>query len=85
MVAPLAIGWRYFLPLLFWGVHVGIDELQKATLEQSAVIESAVLIGACSGVFYVQYSRWAALTPGGSLAGYMAHIRSRANAVLHLD
>lgn len=82
VVAPLAVGWRYLLPLLFWSVHVGIDELQKATLSQSAAIESAVLVGACSGIFAVQYRRWAALTPDGDLGGYLSHIRRRANAAL---
>lgn len=83
VVAPLAAGWRFMLPLLFWGLHVGTDELQNATLSQSAVIESAVLAGACSGIFFVQYRKWAALTPGGGLPEYLSHIKRKANAALH--
>lgn len=84
LVAPLAVGWRYLVPLLFWAVHVGVDELQNATLSQSALIESVVLAGACSGIFIVQYRRWAALTPDAGLPEYLAHLRSRVNAALRI-
>jgi len=83
VVAPLSVGWNFLLPLLFWGAHVGLDELQGATLDHSAAIESALLVSACAGVFAVKYHRWTALTPDGGLSGYLSHIRARANAVLH--
>ena len=84
VVAPLSIGWRYLLPLLFWGVHVGIDELQSATLEHTTAIESVLFVSACVGIFAVKYRRWIALTPDGDLSGYMSHLKGRADAALNL-
>ncbi|MBN1677645.1 MAG: hypothetical protein JW880_03825 [Candidatus Thermoplasmatota archaeon] len=71
-------------PLLFWGVHVGIDEFQSATLSHSAVIESVVFTAVCSGIFLVQYRRWVALTPESNVAGYLSHLWERANVALRL-
>lgn len=58
VVAPLSIGWRYFVPLVFWGAHVSLDKLQNATLDYSAPIESALLALVCFGILYVWYGRW---------------------------
>jgi len=82
VVAPLAIGWRYMLPLLFWGVHVGMDELQMATLEHSAVIESTLLAAVCSGILALQYRRWVALSPGSGFTDYLDHLWARTRSVL---
>ncbi len=84
VVAPLSLGWRYMLPLLFWGVHVGIDEFQSATLGYSAVVESVFFTVVCSGIFLVQYHRWVALTPDSNVVGYLSHLWERANVALHL-
>jgi hypothetical protein len=61
-VVPLAIGWRYMVPVIFWGTHVAADELQMATLGQSALVESVIIIAVCAGILYVAYSRWSALS-----------------------
>jgi len=84
VVAPLSIGWRYLLPLLFWGVHVGIDEFQSATLEHTTAIESVLFVSTCLGIFAIKYRRWIALTPDGDLSGYLSHLKGRADAALHL-
>ncbi len=74
IVFPLAIGWRYLIPFLFWGSHLAIDEFQLATLEYSAIIESAVLVGVVGGIVYVTYSRWGALREEPSLRAFFAEI-----------
>ena len=61
-VVPLAIGWRYMVPVIFWGTHVAADELQMATLGLSALVESVIIIAVCAGILYVAYSRWSALS-----------------------
>lgn len=61
-VVPLAIGWRYMTPLVFWGAHLLADELQVATLDQSAVVESVLFTGVVVAIVYVAYSRWSALS-----------------------
>jgi len=58
VVAPLSIGWRYFVPLLFWGAHVTLDKLQNATLSYSTPVEASLLAVVCSGIVFVCYRRW---------------------------
>jgi len=82
VIAPLSVGWRLLIPLLFWGVHVGMDELQMATLEHSAAVESVLLASVCSGIFAVQFRRWASVNPGCGLPDYARHLGTRTRAVL---
>ena len=71
IVVPLAIGWRYMVPLVFWGSHVAADELQAATLKDSALVESALILATCAGILYVAYSRWSVLNPGSSFQSFL--------------
>lgn len=74
IVAPLAIGWRFMLPLLFWSSHVATDYLQAETLEHSAIVESVFLVVVCGGIVAVQYSRWRALRPESDFKDYVTHL-----------
>lgn len=76
IVAPLAIGWRFLLPLLFWGSHIGLDYLQTATLSHSAIVESVLLSAIAAGIFAIQFKRWRHDRPEGDLIGYFRHISS---------
>ncbi|OGS56146.1 MAG: hypothetical protein A3K60_03860 [Euryarchaeota archaeon RBG_19FT_COMBO_56_21] len=70
-VVPLAIGWRYMVPFIFWGTHVAADELQMATLGQSAIIESVLLSVVVAGILYITYSRWSALSQEPSFQRFL--------------
>jgi len=76
VVAPLAVGWRLMAPLLFWGMHVFIDWLQNATIEQSALVESVFLVLVVSGIVQVTYRRWKAIRPGSSFSEYLTYASS---------
>lgn len=80
IVAPLSIGWRFLLPLVFWGMHVAADELQAATLDQSAIVESAMLCAVIVAIVFVTYSRWRALAPKPGLRCFFEHSWAEAKA-----
>jgi hypothetical protein len=62
-VAPLAIGWRFMVPLLFWSVHLGMDYLQIEMVKYSTPMETVVFAAACTGILFVQYRAWRELRP----------------------
>lgn len=76
VVAPLAIGWRFFVPLLFWGTHLIIDWFQTETIRYSALVESVFLILVCLGILYIGFRRWDELDPGRGIGAYILHLRS---------
>jgi hypothetical protein len=80
VVAPLSIGWRYFVPFLFWGAHVSLDKLQNATLDYSAPVESALLAVVCSGIVIVWYRRWGEGRDEVSFRLFLADMRARTKA-----
>ena len=75
LVAPLAIGWRLMIPLVFWALHVGMDELQAMTLTHSAAVESAVLIASSGSILALGYWRWQALNPDTGFRLYVRYLR----------
>lgn len=77
IVAPLAVGWRFLLPLTFWAVHVGLDELQNAALGYSTWIESALLVGTTAGIVSVSFSRWRAETGNASFQCFVRDVGAR--------
>ncbi|MGQ9587653.1 MAG: hypothetical protein ACUVT7_04640 [Thermoplasmata archaeon] len=74
VVAPLAIGWRFLIPLLFWGTHIGMDYLQIWTIDHSALVEAVVFALACTGIVFVEYRRWKITVPKGGLREFLFHI-----------
>jgi len=82
VMAPLAQGWRYLLPLLAWSSHVVLDWLQNATLAYSALVESAVLIAACAGIVAVAYSRWSEVREESTFRTYVLYLRDEVRTYL---
>lgn len=77
VVAPLAIGWRYLIPLLFWSVHVFLDYFQSWTIEYSAPVESLLIVGVSSGIVFVAYSSWKHLEPDGDFRIFTKRVAAR--------
>jgi len=75
VVAPLSIGWRFFVPLLFWGTHLIIDWFQIETIQYSALIESAFLALVLTGILYLGFRRWDELEPGRGIRAYLYHLK----------
>jgi len=93
VVVPLSIGWRYFLPVLFWAVHLELDYIQNATLSWSTPIETTVMISSCLGIVFILYRNWSDANPDGDfrqfiqtmrlhLAGYGSAIRKRLGSIV---
>ena len=82
VVGYLALGWRLFIPMIFWGTHVAIDEFQLATLQYSAVIESVFLTSMVIGILVVGYRRWLDMEPDGDFKQYLAHLKTRAKELV---
>jgi hypothetical protein len=93
VVVPLSIGWRFFLPALFWALHLELDYIQTATLSWSTPIEAAVMTSSCIGIVYVLNRNWSEANPegdfrqfieamGSQLAGYGAAIRKRLGSIV---
>jgi len=76
IIGPLAVGWRYMIPLTFWAVHVSIDELQNELIAYTNPIEAVMFAGAFAGVLFVGYSRWAELREDATFKGYLRHVGS---------
>ena len=75
VVGYLAIGWRLFIPFLFWGTHVAIDEFQLATIEHSGIIESVFLSAVVGGIIALGYKRWLELEPEGDFQHYLSYVK----------
>ena len=93
VVAPLSIGWRYFLPVLFWAMHLELDYIQNATLSWSTPIEAALMTSSCIGIVFILYRNWNEAQPDGDfrqfiktmgfrLAGYGSVLRRRLGSIV---
>ena len=93
VVIPLSVGWRYFLPVLFWAIHLEMDYIQTATLSWSTQIEAAVMTLSCIGIVYMLHRNWSDANPdgdfrqfleamGSGLAGYGSAIRRRLGSIV---
>jgi len=75
VVIPLAVGWRFMLPLLFWSTHLLIDYAQAATLSYSALVESVFLGSLCAGIFALGYFRWRVSEASSGLVPFLLYIK----------
>jgi hypothetical protein len=82
VVAPLSIGWRYMIPLLFWSVHLGMDYLQTEFVKYSTPMEAVVFTGACTGILFIQYRAWSESRSGSDFRGYAAYVYHRVRSIL---
>jgi len=74
VVIPMAVGWRFMLPLVFWVSHLSVDYLQSATLGQSALVEAAFLGATCSGIFGLGYYRWRVAQGSSGFVAYLSYL-----------
>lgn len=92
VVVPLSVGWRYFLPVLFWAMHLELDYIQNAALSWSTPIEATLMTSSCIGIVFVLFRNWGAAHPEGDfrqfiqiihirLAGYGSAIRRRLGSI----
>jgi len=75
VVGYLAIGWRFLIPLVFWGSHVAIDEFQLATIEYSAIVESVFLCSVVGTVVALGYKRYLEAEPDGDFRMFLNHVK----------
>jgi len=75
LVIPLAVGWRFMLPLVFWSTHLLIDYAQAATLSHSALVESLFLGTVCACLFGLGYYRWRVSEASTGLVPFLVYIR----------
>ncbi len=71
VVLPLSVGWRYFLPILFWATHLGLDYTQNATGAWSTSIEAAMMTSSCVGIVWILYRDWSYGQPEGDFRGFV--------------
>lgn len=82
IVGPLAIGWRYLVPLTFWGTHVFVDHFQTWTMDYWAPIEAATFAAASAGIVTVCYIRWSGTSSEQGLPAYARHVWGRMSSAL---
>jgi hypothetical protein len=82
VVAPLSIGWRYFVPLLFWSTHLGIDYIQSATIAYSAPVEIGFMTACIAGIVFLVYRRWSDLRPDADFNQFVSHLSGSLRASL---
>lgn len=82
IVGYLSIGWRLFIPMLFWGSHVALDELQLAAVEHSALVESVLLVSIIGGILAISHHRWSKLDPEGDLLAYCTYVSGEVSGLL---
>lgn len=82
VVAPLAIGWRFMVPLLFWSVHLGMDYLQTEFVKYSTPMETVVFAGTCTGILFIQYRAWSEVRPDSDFSKYVTYLHGRLKSIL---
>ena len=80
VVGYLSLGWRFLLPLSFWGMHLGMDWLQLAVGGYNTAVESAIFAGSSVGIVFLSYSDWTARTGQSGLRTYAASLTARSRA-----
>jgi hypothetical protein len=82
VVVPLSIGWRYFVPLLFWSTHLGIDYIQSATLAYSAPVEIVFMTACTVGIVFLVYRHWSDLRPDADFNQFVSQLTGSLRASL---
>ena len=77
VVAPLSVGWRYFLPGLFWSLHLTLDYVQNATGFWSTPIEATLMTSSCLGIVWILFRNWSVEEPDGDFRGFLQTMRLR--------
>ena len=82
VVMPLSIGWRYFVPLLFWSTHLGIDYIQSATVTYSSPVEIGFMTACIAGIVFLVYRRWSDIRPDADFNQFVSHLSGSLRASL---
>lgn len=71
VVGPLSVASRLAVPLLFWGVHIGMDHVEDAFLGVFSFAEAVLLIVMSLGLVTMRYSKHLELRPDATLWQYL--------------
>jgi len=72
IIAPLAMGWRLLIPLLFWGVHVAMDFVQESYLGLVSPVELVLLLLATMALLHLRWNRSEERISGRHFVHYLA-------------
>ncbi len=70
MVAPLSVGFRLAVPLLFWGVHLTMDFAEDNLLGLMSAPEAVLAAIAAFGFVSLRYARYLEVGKASSLIEY---------------
>jgi len=70
VVAPISTAYRLAIPLVFWGVHIGMDYLEESVLGNFSSTEAILL--AFAGIAFVglRYGKYLESATQGTLGRY---------------
>jgi len=71
VVAPVAIAFRYAVPLLCWVVHLTMDWAQIEILGIASPLEMLILFGSIAGIWYIRARDYRDLKGSYTLAGHV--------------
>jgi hypothetical protein len=72
VVGPLSIASRLALPLIFWGVHIGMDYMERGYLGNFSSLEATLLVLCGFALFAMRFSRYCDCGVEGGLSGYLS-------------
>jgi hypothetical protein len=78
VVAPLSVGSRLAIPILFWGVHLAMDFAEDTFLGLFSAPEAMLL--ALAGIALVSM-RYAKCLESGTTTGILGYLRSEASSI----
>jgi hypothetical protein len=82
VVIPLSVGWRFFLPLLLWGTHLGMDYIESATIPHSTPIDIGFMTACSAGIVFLVYRHWSDLRPDSDFNQFVSYLSGSLRASL---
>ena len=55
IILPMAVGWRFFIPATFWGIHILLDVFQQSSALYSLPLEAAVFSMVVGAIVVLDY------------------------------
>ncbi len=71
VVAPISVGWRFAIPLLFWGVHLSMDWAEENVLGNFSVAEMLLVLMAGTLLVAIRFSKFTG--EDSSIGGFIRH------------
>ena len=81
IVGPLSFASRLAIPLIFWGVHVGMDLFQDGLLGQFSQIEAMLLFFASTALVTARYSKYLESGHQGTLSEFLGSEAKAARSI----